>query len=72
MARKRHPYDAIPELAGTSFGATVTFSSPGIAERAMYFGTKRFWDGGHDAAGAPAPAYTWFHAEGATGDFFDT
>ena len=52
---------------------------PIIAERAMYFPApgapgsagKRFWEGGHEAAGVPAPATSWFHAEGATGPFFD-
>jgi hypothetical protein len=62
----------VPELAGKSFGIRVRFSEPGVAERAMYFGASRFWEGGHESAGAPAPSRRWFHAEGATGDFFDT
>ncbi len=62
----------IPELQNKSFGMTVAFSQPAVAERAMYFGARRFWDGGHSSAGANAPATRWFHAEGATGAFFDT
>ena len=63
---------AIPELVNTSFSIVIDSDAPIIAERAMYFGTARFWDGGHESAGVPAPATTWFHAEGATGAFFDT
>ncbi len=29
------------------------------------------WRGGHDAAASPAPARSWYFAEGATGSFFD-
>jgi Domain of unknown function (DUF4394)/Calx-beta domain len=61
----------IPELVDQSFGATVTFAVPGVAERAMYFGTPIF-DGGHASAGVNAPATSWFLAEGATGSFFTT
>ena len=50
----------------------VNASAPIIAERAMSFGAARFWDGGHGSAGVREPATTWFHAEGATGFFFDT
>ena len=49
----------------------VTSTLPIIAERAMYFGTRLF-EGGHESAGVPAAATSWFHAEGATGNFFDT
>jgi hypothetical protein len=59
----------IPELVNQSFGIAVTFSQPGVAERAMYFGTRLF-EGGHGAAGVTALSTTWFHAEGATGSFF--
>jgi hypothetical protein len=51
---------------------TVTFDQPGIAERAMYFGSDPVWKGGHESAGVTAPAATWFLAEGATGPFFET
>jgi hypothetical protein len=61
-------------LVNDSFGFTVTFSEPAAAERAMYFGTTpgRLWNGGHASVGVAAPATSWFHAEGATGGFFDT
>jgi len=59
-------------LANRSFGALVTFDLPGMAERAMYFGTDPIFSGGHDSAGVTAPSMTWFLAEGATGSFFDT
>lgn len=60
-----------PALVNKSFGLTVTFSQPAVAERSMYFGSRLF-DGGHNAVGAAAPATNWFFAEGATGEFFDT
>jgi autotransporter-associated beta strand protein len=63
---------ADPELVNTSFGMTVTFDQPGIAERAMYFGSDPVWKGGHESAGVTAPSTTWFLAEGATGPFFET
>ena len=70
--------EAVTDTAGTkvlldkAFGIVVTFDQPGVAERAMYFGTAPFWDGGHESAGVNAPSKSWFHAEGATGSFFDT
>jgi hypothetical protein len=69
--RSRLTLDAgtIPELINRSFGTVVTFTQPGVAERAMYFG-ERLFEGGTAAAGVNAPATTWFHAEGATGPFF--
>jgi hypothetical protein len=69
--RSRLTLDAgtIPELINQSFGTVVTFSQPGVAERAMYFG-ERLFESGTAAAGVNAPATTWFHAEGATGPFF--
>jgi hypothetical protein len=63
---------AIPELVGKSFGFTVSFDQPGAAERSMYFGAARFWDGGHASVGIAAPSTSWYHAEGATGSYFDT
>ena len=59
----------IPELVNQSFGIAVTFTQPGIAERAMYFGARLF-EGGHASAGVTTLSTTWFHAEGATGNFF--
>ncbi len=69
--RSRLTLDAstIPELLNRSFGTVVTFTQPGVAERAMYFG-ERLFESGTAAAGVNAPATTWFHAEGATGPFF--
>ncbi len=63
---------AVPELVGRSFSMVVDSDLPISAERAMYFGTARFFDGGHESAGVGQPATSWFHAEGATGDYFDT
>jgi hypothetical protein len=60
------------DLRGKTFGMDVTFDQPGIAERAMYFGTSPLWTGGHDSVGVTAPSTTWFLAEGATGTFFET
>jgi hypothetical protein len=61
----------IPELVNQAFGAVVTFSVAGGAERAMYFGTPLF-NGGHESAGASELSREWFLAEGATGSFFTT
>jgi hypothetical protein len=61
---------AIPQLVGASFGINVAFTLPGAAERAMYFGPN--FNGGHESAGVTAPATNWYHAEGATGSYFDT
>jgi hypothetical protein len=63
---------AIPELVEHSFAFEINATAPIAAERATYFGTKRDWDGGHSSTGARTPSTTWFHAEGATGPFFDT
>ena len=62
----------IPELVNRSFAMVVDSNVPIVAERAMYFGTARFWDGGHESAGVSEPSANWFLAEGATGSFFDT
>jgi hypothetical protein len=62
----------IPELIHRSFAIVVDSNVPIVAERAMYFGTARFWDGGHESAGVSEPSAAWFLAEGATGPFFDT
>ena len=62
----------ISELVGKSFSIVVTSDQPVFAERAMYFGVNRFWDGGHESPGVTQPSTLWFHPEGATGSFFDT
>ena len=63
---------AIAALVNRSFGMVVTFTQPGLAERAMYFGADPLWRGGHASAGVRAPSTTAFVAEGATGPFFET
>ncbi len=60
------------ELVNQSFGMEVTFTLPGIAERAMYFGLSPLWIGGHESVGVTLPSRNWFLAEGATGPFFET
>jgi CSLREA domain-containing protein len=60
------------KYAEVSAHVQVTNGVPILAERAMYsscYGAT--WRGGHDAAASPAPATSWFLAEGATGSFFD-
>jgi hypothetical protein len=63
---------SFPSLVNRNFSILVESDKPIFAERAMYFGARRFWDGGHGSAGVPEPAVEWFHAEGATGPYFDT
>jgi hypothetical protein len=60
------------DLVNNSFGMEVTFTLPGIAERAMYFGLSPLWIGGHESVGVTQPSRSWFLAEGATGSFFET
>ena len=64
--------NGIPELVGQSFSIVVDATAPIIAERAMYFGAARLFDGGHESTGVSAGAMSWFLAEGATGPFFET
>jgi hypothetical protein len=61
-----------PELVGRSFSIVVDSTLPIIAERAMYFGSARLFDGGHESSGVSEGAQVWFLAEGATGPFFET
>jgi autotransporter-associated beta strand protein len=63
-----------PELVNRAFGIVVEATVPVIAERAMYFASVpgKFWGGGHVNTGTTMPSMTWFHAEGATGTFFNT
>jgi hypothetical protein len=65
--------DPTRTLDGRSFAIRVDADVPIIAERAMYFGKAPlpFWNGGHESAGVSSLSTTWFHAEGATGRFFD-
>jgi hypothetical protein len=59
-------------LVNRSFATTIEADVPIVAERAMYFGDSPLWLGGHGSVGVPAPAMSWYHAEGATGSLFDT
>lgn len=63
-----------PELVNRAFGIVVDATVPVIAERAMYFASMpgKLWGGGHVNTGVTTPSTTWFHAEGATGSFFNT
>ena len=74
FARKTIYAGDYPDLAGRAFGIVVDATLPVIAERAMYFASLpgRLWSGGHVNTGIVAPATSWFHAEGATGGFFNT
>jgi hypothetical protein len=62
------------DLVNRSFGIVVDATVPVIAERAMYFASQpgKLWGGGHVNTGTTTPSTTWFHAEGATGTFFNT
>jgi hypothetical protein len=73
-AESRRTIDAgtDPDLVNRSFGMVVTFTEPGLAERAMYFGAAPFWSGGHASAGTTTPSTSAYVAEGATGPFFET
>jgi autotransporter-associated beta strand protein len=63
-----------PDIVNRAFGIVVDSTVPVIAERAMYFASVpgKFWGGGHVNTGTTTPSTTWFHAEGATGTFFNT
>ena len=63
---------AVPGLPGKSFSTVVDATVPVIAERAMYFGVAKAWDGGTAASAAVATASTWYFPEGAQGWYFDT
>jgi hypothetical protein len=74
FARKTIYAGDYDELKGRAFGIVVDATRPVIAERAMYFASQpdRLWSGGHVNTGTTAPSTSWFHAEGATGDYFST
>jgi autotransporter-associated beta strand protein len=74
FARKTVYAGDYEELQGRAFGIVVDATEPVIAERAMYFATQpgKLWAGGHVNTGIIAPSTSWFHAEGATGTFFNT
>jgi hypothetical protein len=62
---------AVPGLAWKSFGIKVDASQAVVAERAVYFGSDRHWDGGTLAMGVTAPSLHWYFGEGALGSGFD-
>jgi hypothetical protein len=74
FARKTIHTREYAELENRSFGIVVDATEPVIAERSMYFATvgPKLWSGGHVNTGIVAPSKSWFHAEGATGTFFNT
>jgi uncharacterized repeat protein (TIGR01451 family) len=74
QSRQTVAANGIAGLADRAFGIVVDASQPVVAERAMYFGSTatRPFAGGHGAVGVTAPSTTWFHAEAATGTFFDS
>lgn len=61
----------IPELADKAFSIGIESSFPILVARSMYFGNP-LYNGGAAVTGNNVPSTTWFHAEGATGSFFDT
>ena len=65
---------ALAALASAEISAVLTATGgPVIVERAMYLSsTGRTFGAGHNSAAVTAPATSWFFAEGATGDYFDT
>ena len=71
QSRKTLPSSAVAGLAGRSFSVVLTSTQPIVAERSVYFGAGRYWDGGTSAMGVTAPAANWYFAEGATGPQFD-
>jgi type 1 glutamine amidotransferase len=67
--------DDLPGLSEADVAAAFSSSNgiPVMVERAMYLSRpEQPLAGGHDSAGATTLAESWFLAEGATGDFFDT
>ena len=61
-----------PALASAEVSAVISATAPIIVERAMYRDVAgQTFGSGHESAGVPGPASTWFFAEGATGDYLD-
>ncbi len=60
-------------LVNEEFSTTVdAVAGQVIAERSMYFRYLGQYPGGHCSPGSPAPAQTWYMAEGCTAHGFDT
>lgn len=61
------------DVAGSDVSAIITSNRPIVVERAMYLNAPgQTFGAGHESAGVTASSQTWFFAEGATGDYFDT
>jgi hypothetical protein len=56
-----------PALAAAEFSTSVTSTQPLVIDRTMSWGAGGY--GAHAEASIPAPASTWYLAEGATGAF---
>ncbi len=67
-ARSRYTVPVQEVLPGTEVSARISSTLPVVAERAMYWKNR---SDGHATLGAPTPDYTWFFAEGYTGDGFE-
>jgi len=65
--------NAEPDVAGSDVSAIITSDRSIVVERAMYLDTPgQVFGAGHESAGVTGTSRTWFFAEGATGDYFDT
>ena len=67
--------NTIPGLEATDVSGIVrsTNGVPILVERSMFLGTAEgAFGAGHAGTAVPAPARSWFFAEGATGPYFDT
>jgi hypothetical protein len=72
MSRTTISSESVPELqvVGQSFGIIVVADLPIVAERAQYLGSDLRI--AHESEGVAQTDTTWHHADGASGDFFDT
>ena len=64
----------VNDIVGPGQPVSITLAAPGAgiyAERPMYFAYNAGVTDGHVSPGAPAPAATWYFAEGYTGPGFD-
>lgn len=61
-----------PALVHQELSAEITTDgAPIVVERAMYWSEPRLFEAGAAATASPAPAATWYFAEGATGTYFE-
>ena len=61
-----------PALVNQELSAAIlTDGTPIVVERAMYRSGPRHFEAGTAVSAAPAPAASWYFAEGATGPYFD-